>query len=326
MFFVISGYVITYSAESSLKNEKSPLVFLKARFLRIYPAFWASVAVVLITPYVIESISFLKTGDYLFPENLLIKFNYIEWSNVLLLSKVFWATSHDLQSEFNIINSVYWTLAIEFQFYLIVFVALCFKKYYRHIIIFVSVASLLVMFVSDDINYGLFIHYWPSFSVGIVLAYLHRYKVWSNSFLINKFTQLIAVFAATGLLLSSVVYSHNRIHFAVSFGIFLWVISDIEKMMNRIKNSENKYFFWLLEPWLVLGTMSYSVYLLHGKIYLLPNMLVRQFFDSSNTLYGLLTILFTLLLCYPFYIFVEKKFLSKNYKLLQQKILTKAST
>jgi peptidoglycan/LPS O-acetylase OafA/YrhL len=325
MFFVISGYVITYSAESSLKNKKSPFVFLKARFLRIYPAFWASVAVVLITPYIIESISFIKTGAYLIPENLLVKFNAIEWTNFLLLSKVFWATSHNLQTEFNTINSVYWTLAIEFQFYLVVFVALCFKQYYRHIIILVSVASLLAMFISDEINYGLFIHYWPSFSVGIILAYLHRNKVWSNSFLTNNTALLISVFAATGLLLSSVAYSHHRILFAVSFGIFLWVISDIEKVMNRIKNSENKYFFWMLEPWLILGTMSYSVYLLHGKIYALPNMFIRQLFDSSNILYGLLTILCTLLLCYPFYIFVEKKFLSKNYKLLQQKVLKKTS-
>lgn len=326
MFFVISGYVITFSAESNLKNKKSPFVFLKARFLRIYPAFWGSVLVVFATPYIIELISFLKTGYYLLPENLLVKLSYIEWSNFLMLSKVFWATSHNLQTEFNTINSVYWTLAIEFQFYLVVFTALCFKKYYIHIITFVSIASLLAMFAPEGINYGLFIHYWPSFSVGVVLAYFHRNKVWANLLLTNRVTQIIAVLATTGLLLSSVVLSDHRIVFAVSFGVFLWVISDIEKLMDRIKKSEKKYLFWLLEPWLILGTMSYSVYLLHGKIYQLPEMFVRQFLDSSNVFYGLLTILFTLLLCYPFYFYIEKKFLSKNYKLLQQKVVTKSTT
>jgi peptidoglycan/LPS O-acetylase OafA/YrhL len=93
--------------------------------------------------------------------------------------------------------------------------------------------------------------------------------------------------------------------------------------MNRIKNSENKLFFWLLEPWFILGTMSYSVYLLHSKIYGLPEMFVRQIFDSTDILYGLLTIFGTLIICYPFYFLVERKFLSKNYKLIQQKVLKK---
>jgi peptidoglycan/LPS O-acetylase OafA/YrhL len=329
MFFVISGYVITYSAESSLKNERSPFIFLKARFLRIYPTFWASVAVVLLSPYIIESISFLKSGEYMLPVNIFTKFNYIEWSNFLLLSKVFWATSHDLQAEFNTINSVYWTLAIEFQFYLVVFLALCFKKYYRYVIAIVSIAALLIMLIPNEINYGFFIHYWPSFSIGIILAYFHRNGVWSNSLLKNKTAQLIASFFVAVLLVDSVTsFGQNRIFFAIYFGVFLWVISDVEKVINKIKNSKNKLFFWLLEPWLILGTMSYSVYLLHSKIYVLPNMFVRQIIEPGNILFGLLTIIGTLLLCYPFFFFVERRFLSKNYKKLQKtttEVLTKVS-
>lgn len=327
MFFVISGYVITYSAESSLKNYKSPLVFLRARFLRIYPAFWASVAVVLITPYIVESISSVKSGVYIAPENLFSKFNYIEWSNFLSLSKVFWATSHNLQAEFNTINSVYWTLAIEFQFYLVVFLALFFGKYYRYVIAIISLVASFAMLVPAGINHGLFIHYWPSFSIGIVLAYLHRNGVWSNSLLKNKAAQIIASFAVIALLIGSVTsFAQSRFFFSVCFGIFLWVISDFEKVLNRIKTGENTMSYWLLEPWFILGTMSYSVYLLHGKIYQLPNMFVRQIIDPSNVLFGLLTIIGTLLLCYPFYFFVERRFLSKNYKNIQQKVIKKASS
>jgi peptidoglycan/LPS O-acetylase OafA/YrhL len=327
MFFVISGYVITLSAESNLKNNKSPFAFLKARFLRIYPAFWASVIVVLLTPYVIESISALKSGEYIIPENIFTKFNHIEWSNFLLLTKVFWATSHDLQAEFNSVNSVYWTLAIEFQFYLVVSLALYFRKYYRHIIFIISIAAILTMFIPNKINFGLFIHYWPSFSVGILLAYLYRNGVQSVSLLKNKAVLIVTSLFATVLLISSVNFLGPRaILFAVCFGLFLWTISDIEKTLNKIKNSENLLFFWLLEPWLVLGTMSYSVYLLHGKIYHLPDMFVRQLIDPDNILYGVLIVIGTLLLCYPFYFFVERRFLSKNYKIIQQKVLTKVSS
>mgnify|MGYP001579047329 CR=1 FL=1 len=259
------------------------------------------------------------------PENILVKFNHIEWANFLWLSKVFFATSRDLQAEFNTVNAVYWTLAIEFQFYLVVFLALCFRKYYRHVIAIISTAAFLTMLIPNEINYGSFIHYWPSFSVGIALAYLHRNGVWSSYFLKHKSTQLIAIFGVTALLISSVTsFDNNHLFFAFCFGVFLWAITDIEKVIHKIKNSENKLFSYLLEPWLILGTMSYSVYLLHESINKLINMFVRQMIDPGNVLFSLLSITGTLLLCYPFYFFVERKFLSKNYKRMHQEVLASA--
>ena len=330
MFFVISGYVITYSAESSLKKGKSPLVFLKNRFLRIYPTFWASVVIVLILPYVIESISFLKSGVYTEPESLVTKFTYIEWSNFLILSKVFWATSHNLQAEFNAINSVYWTLAIEFQFYVVVFLALCFGKYYKYLVTAVSFIALLILFIPININYGLFIHYWPSFSIGIALAYLHRNGVWFLPRLKNSFILLVFFLIAIILLSNTDLLEINKniktFFFAISFGVFLWVISNIEKVLVNIKNTNNKIVYWLLEPWLILGAMSYSVYLLHAKVYQLPTMFLRQILDSNNLLFSILTIVLTLIICYPFYYFIESRFLSKNYKGIHKIVLTKTRT
>lgn len=327
MFFVISGYVITYSAESSLKKGKSPLVFLKNRFLRIYPTFWASVVVVLIIPYVIESISSLKSGVYTEPENLVVKFTYIEWSNFLILSKVFWATSHNLQAQFNAINSVYWTLAIEFQFYLVVFSALCFGKYYKYLIAAVSLFALIILFIPININYGIFIHYWPSFSIGIALAYLHRNGIWFQPRLKNSFILLVFFLIAIILLSNTEFLEINKniktFFFAIFFGMFLWLISNIERVLVDIKNSNNKILYWSLEPWLILGTMSYSVYLLHAKVYQLPSMFLRQILDNNNLLFGILTIVLTLMICYPFYYFIESRFLSKKYKGMHQKVLTK---
>jgi peptidoglycan/LPS O-acetylase OafA/YrhL len=321
MFFVISGYVITYSAESNLEKKNSPVVFLRSRFLRIYPTFWVSVVVVLILPYLLELISSLKSGVYTTPENLISKYSNIEWSNFLLLSKVFWATSDDLQAEFNAINSVYWTLAIEFQFYLVVFVSLFFKSHYKYAIGLVSIVSLLVMFVPLQANYGLFINYWPSFLVGIVLAYMHRNGIYVTSLLTNKTSQLAAFVFVSMLIICSVVFSSSVVLFAVCFGLFLWVISGFEKCLNKIHGDENIIHYWLLKPWLVLGAMSYSVYLLHGKLYQLPYMFVRQVVDVNNFLSGLLIIIGTLFICYPFYLFVESRFLSKSYKQLQDKAL-----
>jgi peptidoglycan/LPS O-acetylase OafA/YrhL len=324
MFFVISGYVITYSAESNLKNKNSPFVFLKSRFLRIYPAFWASVLVVLLFPFIIELISSMKSGEFLAPPNLIQKYNFNEWVSFLSLTKVFSATSSDLQSEFNAINSVYWTLAIEFQFYCMVYFALLFKNNYRLIIIIVTLISFAIIIFPSPFKYGLFIHYWSAFSIGIALAYLHKNNYTFSLVIKGKIAAFFVL--CISLIIIFIAANHTgpqSIFFAAAFALLIWVISDFESVLAKVKNGKNKALLWFLEAWLVLGTMSYTVYLLHGKIYVLPAMFSRQIFDSDSLLFGISTIIGTLFLCYPFYYFVERRFLSKNYKSIQEAAMKK---
>jgi peptidoglycan/LPS O-acetylase OafA/YrhL len=321
MFFVISGYVITFAAESSRAAGKAPLIFLKNRFRRIYLTYWASLLVVLLLPYGLELLSSLKSGHYSFPDNLLARYSTGEWVNVLLLTKVFWAHSNDLASEFAAINSVYWTLAIEFQFYLVVFIALCTGKYYRVVIALVTLASLLLMLAPNTLNYGLFLHYWPAFSVGIGLAYLHKNGMELH---INSPRNVVVLIVLTAVTLAYTMYLHpiqirtQFLGFALIFGTLLWLYSDLERVLQYLKQSNSWLAYILLEPWLVLGAMSYSVYLLHLKLLSLPFMFATQLFDTDSVALGLVTIVSTLVLTYPFYYFVERRFLSKRYKAIQQ--------
>ena len=321
MFFVISGYVITFAAESSRSSGKPPLTFLKNRFKRIYLTYWASLLLVLLLPYGLELLSSIKSGHYAFPDNLLGRYNTGEWINVILLTKVFWASSNDLASEFAAINSVYWTLAIEFQFYLVVFIALCTGKYYRVVIALVTLASLLLTFAPNTLNYGLFLHYWPALSVGIVLAYLHKNGIELH---INSARNVAVLIVLSALTLAYAMYLHpiqirtQFLGFALIFATLLWLYSDLERVLQHLKQSNNWLVYILLEPWLVLGAMSYSVYLLHLKLLSLPFMFTSHLFDTDGVALGLVTIVSTLILTYPFYYFVERRFLSKRYKVIQQ--------
>ena len=324
MFFVISGYVITHSAEASLASNKSPLLFLKSRFLRIYPTFWASILLILAIPYLVEGISSLKTGSFIWPENLMDRFNLSEWINVLLLTKVFFATSNDLALEFNSINAVYWTLAIEFQFYLVVFFALYLGRFFRHAVVLLSVIAILMKFIPDNLNYGLFIHYWPPFSVGIALAYIHKNKIefrMGSAFSTAQQLAFLVIAICIAGYLSPTQLHTSPFLFATVFGVFLWFFSGLEKYLQRMKRSRNRFIYWLLEPWLIIGAMSYSLYLIHVKLYLIPAMFARQLFSSNSILFSLVTIIGTLLLCYPFYYFVERNFLSKKLKTLHQQVI-----
>ncbi len=316
MFFVISGFVITYSAESSLKYSNSPFSFLKKRFLRIYPVFWASIILMLLLPYLIALISMFKSGHYVAPYNLLTHYTFSEWLNFIALSKVFFADGAKLHGQFDAINAVYWTIAIEFQFYLVIFLSLFFKSYYKYIIALISFLAIINMLMPFNVNHGLFIHFWPSFSIGILLAYLFKSKL-VLPILIPKLNNVkfsvIALFLF--ILIPSLVLSDKPSHFlfSVLFGCVLWCTSPLEKELTRIKSNGKSVSFYLLEAGIALGAMSYSVYLLHLKLHTLPAMFVRQVVDESSVLYIITTIFLTLLICYPFYLYVERPFMSKNY-------------
>jgi peptidoglycan/LPS O-acetylase OafA/YrhL len=71
-----------------------------------------------------------------------------------------------------------------------------------------------------------------------------------------------------------------------------------------------------------MGAMSYSAYLLHLKLFLLPFMFASQVFDTDSIALGLVTIFLTLLLTYPFYYFVERRFLSNRYKNLHRTLVS----
>ena len=327
MFFVISGYVITHAAEACRANHRSPFSFLKARFLRIYPTFWCSVLVVLIVPYVMAGISALKTRQYLPPADVLTQLSVSEWSNLLLLSKVFWASSDDLQLEFTVVNAVYWTLAIEFQFYIVVCLALCLGRFFHAGLAAVTVASLAAVAGLLTLNHGLFLRHWPVFATGIALAQIHRHPWHARQLMPRRVWRAVCVVAAlAGLFWAARAGDGRPLHqghlvFGLCLGALLWAAEDVEQVLLRIKSSRLRWPRWLLAPWLMLGAMSYSVYLLHGKVYQLPYMVVRQVFAPDQLAGGVLTVLGTLVMCLPFYRLVERRFLSSNHQRLHQQVL-----
>ncbi len=327
IFFVVSGYVITLSAESNLASGKSPLAFLRNRLRRIYPVYWVSILVVVAMPYLEAALSMLKSGHFASPQTFFQKYTSADWVHLLLLTKVFQAQSWDLYTQFRDVNAVYWSLAIEVQFYLVVFFALCLRRYFRVFIALLSVVALALMYFRINLNYGLFIHYWPVFSVGIGLAYMHRAEV---KFRPERLWPAV-VFPALYLLSLFFVYSllpahYNSLPLVVAIGTagFLWFYDRLEGLLQKLKRSHNLLLQLSVRFMLLLGATSYSIYLLHLSVYRLPEMVLRQVLQPGGLLFALLTLLATLALCYPLYYFVELHFMSKKYKQIHWQVLAKA--
>jgi len=322
LFFVISGYVITASANATLRNNGHEAQFLKRRFLRIFPPFWFSIVVIVSLPYFLEAISVLKTGRYTWPSPRFQSLNLQEWLQILSLTKIFANGGTGLYAEFENINIVYWTLAIEFQFYLVMYFAIFAKKHFIAVLILTTLASLWAIVNSDIINGGVFLHFWPMFALGIALWYLLDRQIVIERVCRNPSSiSLVVILPITGLtgwlayvgdlrsVLSAVLYSDD-FGFALICFVLIWASTPLERQLAAITKSSNPVLRYpVLAGW-ILGEISYSLYLLHTQIAAVPSMAARQFFAYGDVPYVATVLFGTILLCYVFYLCCERPFVN----------------
>jgi peptidoglycan/LPS O-acetylase OafA/YrhL len=102
LFFLISGFVILWSASAKTARQ-----FVMSRALRLYPSFWASVA--------ITTVALLILGPST-PDAVTIA------GNVSMLPGY---------ADVEFIDGVYWTLAVEIKFYALVALVLLAKQIHR---------------------------------------------------------------------------------------------------------------------------------------------------------------------------------------------------
>jgi len=241
VFFVISGFILTISLINSNYEIKNISTFLLKRFIRIEPPYIFSIILILSLIYIKCLIQNASTDDYFcWPQVFLHLCYFIPFSDYPWLS------------------IVYWTLAIEFQFYLLlslVYPLLNISKFVRFTIL--SLLSMLVFF--NDIILHIELFGWiPVFVSGICLAYLSR----DIEILDYKLILLI-------LLCDLLVAQNNGLDIAL-------VILITQLAIFRGKPMKINFLYFL-------GGISYSIYLTHTIIgFLLINMAFKL---GDNVIY-----------------------------------------
>ena len=266
MFFVISGIVIPLSMMSGNYTYKLFPVFIAKRFTRIEPPYLASIIVAIIYLYVRNFIPGSAPVDMVPTlRTVLLHIGYL----IPFFHNVDW------------INSVYWTLGIEFQYYL--FLALAFplmihSKFYVRIIFY----ALCILPSLLNISSGLYPHWGSLFLLGICYVLMLKKIIDTKEFWIVSILSATALVFKLGWVdLIVAIITLLIIHFAPMF------TSKFGKFMGKI---------------------SYSLYLLHsivGAAFI--NFMSHRFNQSyQKPIVILIGLGISILSAYLFYLFIEK--------------------
>lgn len=325
IFFVISGYCMAASAHLILRRNRPAGNFLRKRFLRIYPAFWASILVIMATPYLLAGLSALKTGSFISPEPGWLALDTIDWLQFITLTRVFFSNGLGLDHAFSPLNIVYWTLAIEFQFYLIIYLALLWRKWFVLLLVGVTLSSLAVFAFPNLKDTGLFLGYWPMFALGLGL-----YCLLDRNYTLDRLGGGIGKRFAVPLLVASLLafavlaykgrlvplleslFSDGALGFAACTAIAFWLLATLEPQISRQATSGHALVRFPLKVGVFLGSISYSVYLLHPKLYQFPDMAIRQLTTPDNPVYTLTLLGGTIALSWLFFLYFERPFISRR--------------
>lgn len=231
-FFIISGYVIAQSA-----NNRSALEFAASRFVRLYPALWASVIFTVVTIHALTD----------------RKFEFLQiLANLTLLNEYFGHAD---------IDGVYWTLKAELKFYVCVFFLLLTGIFQKHKIWLSAWLFILILhtFTNQPFFMGWFIT--PAYS-SFFIAGVGFYLVSNNGK--NLFNMSV--------LLLSLAISSIKAYDQVSG--FIQNPSDLQKLIAVIVIWIFYLFFYCLSTdrltlknrreYAAIGALTYPLYLIHN--------------------------------------------------------------
>ncbi len=166
-FFVISGYCMMASSRSTIVKGQTAGSFLRRRLRRIFPPFWASIAVCLAAPFFGAAIIWLRFGVLRFPSQPWYKLSIADWLGLVTLTKGL-ATTGATHKPWAPVNSVYWSLAIEVQFYLVMALAVLWRRGFLVVLAVATVGGVWWWRRGPFLS-GLFMQYWAMFAFGLLL-------------------------------------------------------------------------------------------------------------------------------------------------------------
>ena len=242
IFFVISGFIITYTALQVLEYPKKLLSFLRRRAIRIYPTYWIIISLLLLSQVMLPH--FFKTHYNFNLKNI--------------------AVTYLLFPAHTMVNGVSWTLSYELFFYFLFCfafiipnkkVACSLGLLYSFVIICLPIAGYDYPSESSWANLITFpmnVEFFMGVTVAVIITFFPK-KLGLPFIIAGTFLFII------GAIISNINYQlvPNNFNRVILFGIpSFFIISGAVKYELTTKLQMPKLL-------LTIGEASYSLYLLH---------------------------------------------------------------
>lgn len=258
-FFIISGFVISYT----LENTDGIVSFWKNRFIRLFPPL---LLCTLLTFWVASTLD----KDGLFP--------YARQPRDLLPSLTM--TNPNIWKElaganFGWINGSYWSLWLELQFYVLssVIYFLDKKHFFRNMLL-ASIALCIIKFIPGYLLNSHWKSRFPPLATSLLAGWSYADELFNIVFFIGWFTLGVIFYhlykrfpfranPGSFLLIAIVLYLLYRDRFVYSG----WVLHVVVALLFGLLIYKKKYLSFLDNPFIRrIGVISYSIYLIHEVI------------------------------------------------------------
>ena len=254
IFFVISGYVIAGAAMAAVRRSGTVRSFLQARCRRVYPPFWAALALTLAFDYT----GYVLARQGRAPLNIYTAHNPFSGPPLFYAANATLLTSYLRQP---LMLAVSWTLAYEISFYLIVAFALALLPAARrasllltslHAVTIVTLAWLIIAPQTTFMPFDL----WPQFGFGALVFDLtsHPQDRWAR-WLAGVSAALLIAFVV-GRDYPGVMGQPTRLTFSVS-AVFALLLIGLHRFDASISGTR------FVRALGFCGVFSYSLYLTH---------------------------------------------------------------
>jgi peptidoglycan/LPS O-acetylase OafA/YrhL len=281
LFFIISGFVIFLT----INNTNSILDFVVARFSRLYPVYWTAVTLTAIC---------MAMGSYL-------GYSKISWVE-------YWANMTMFQHYFNIrdLDGSYWTLIVEMLFYGLMLLCFALKQINRlewyglGLVSFQVLAHSWIRVSLPNVYTALqdifpLINHFQLFWAGILFykIYNHGYDKWRVAGIVIAYVVTLYLYDKSGrssLFLGEFEYLITTTVYFTLF--FLFVNRWLEWFNNRVT--------------VFLGTISYSLYVIHHYFMVGVITILRDKFGWSFIPAGIFALVSVLILASFITYFIEK--------------------
>lgn len=300
MFFVLSGFLITYlllnekKATSSISIKK----FYMRRILRIWPIYYLIILVTLLLfQYLPEIGAPLEKGE-----------------SILLYSFFAANIAYGLNLTFTTLTPL-WSVGVEEQFYL--FWPLLVRKSKNiltaliGVIVVYTLAKFLLRYFENGIWYKII---WmlriDCMAIGGIGAYLLINKKKGINFFFYPAVEIVTWLVIFYSIIRGPIHVLTFIDHDLYAIVFLSAILNVSSNPRKIINLENKWMDFI-------GRISYGIYVYHMLVICVLTHFLKSYVSTTPASYLLiffLTISITLLLAFLSYEFFEKKFIGMKEK------------